>query len=541
MQRRLPPVHKTIRLGSDREGRNFMGETIRFHLNLQMMADEMQPQFPECVFVPGDDACCLRGTCFYKKGIQFEKQYVYIVKEENLRQETVPQVHCSLIILGEIPQKWRAGSHSLLGLPSETDLLELMNLCQTIFRKHLSWAESLQDIFAMDGSVDDLCKASIGYFQNPLFVHDSQMTVISCPVWRDKMIHWEKDERTGSMIMPLEELNELKTDREYLETMVTRNARIFSAELRGYRDIYVNIWNAYGRYEGRLVICEIDSVLKKGQFAAAEYLAELVKLTLARRSKKDNTYSRILERMIISMLQGNEVSDAEIDSRIGQCGWKREDTYICIRMDAEEQEGNPGSAASVCNYVEARVAGSKAVFMEDHICIIINLSVNHHYTSDMACILRDGLFKAGVSNTFRDFGALERYYRQASVAFAYCKKKNDMMWYYTFDDIAVDYLSDLCCREFCPEDICACELLQLKAYDEKNKTELYKTLVTYILNERNTVATSAELYVGRSTLFYRLKKIQQITGLDADHMAQPEQNLYLRLSIYIMEKNIMNM
>lgn len=513
-----------------------MSENIRFYLNLQMVADEMQSEFPDCVFIPGEDETCLRGVCFYRKGIHLEKQYVYIIREQDIKGETVPKTHCSLIILGKIPGKWLSSRHTLLGLPVETDLLDLMNLCQEIFRKHLSWAEKLQDIFVREGSVDELCKASLDYFQNPLFVHDSQMTVISCPIWRSKMIPWEQDERTGCMIMPLEELNELKTDREYLETLTTHNAQIFSAELRGYRDIYVNIWNTYGGYEGRLVICEIDSDLKKGQFAAAEYLAELIRLTLARRGKMDNTYSRALERMIIAMLQGNEVSDSEIVNRIGQCGWKQEDEYICIRMNAEEQEGNPGSAASVCNYVEARVAGTKAVFMEDHICIIINFSINNHYTSDMACILRDGLFKAGVSNPFHDFTALERYYRQASVAFDYCRKKNDMMWYYTFDDIAVDYISDICCREFQPEDLCAHELIQLKEYDEKNKTELYKTLVTYILNERNTVATSGSLYVGRSTLFYRLRKIQQITGLDTDHMAQPEQNLYLRLSIYILEK-----
>lgn len=513
-----------------------MSENIRFYLNLQMVADEMQSEIPDCVFIPGEDETCLRGVCFYRKGIHLEKQYVYIIREQDIKGETVPKTHCSLIILGKIPGKWLSSRHTLLGLPVETDLLDLMNLCQEIFRKHLFWAEKLQDIFVREGSVDELCKASVDYFQNPLFVHDSQMTVISCPIWRIKMIPWEQDERTGCMIMPLEELNELKTDREYLETLTTRNAQIFSAELRGYRDIYVNIWNTYGGYEGRLVICEIDSDLKKGQFAAAEYLAELIRLTLARRGKMDNTYSRALERMIIAMLQGKEVSDSEIVNRIGQCGWKQEDEYICIRMNAEEQEGNPGSAASVCNYVEARVAGTKAVFMEDHICIIINFSINNHYTSDMACILRDGLFKAGVSNTFHDFTALKRYYRQASVAFDYCRKKNDMMWYYTFDDIAVDYISDICCREFQPEDLCAHELIQLKEYDEKNKTELYKTLVTYILNERNTVATSGSLYVGRSTLFYRLRKIQRITGLDTDHMAQPEQNLYLRLSIYILEK-----
>ena len=118
----------------------------------------------------------------------------------------------------------------------------------------------------------------------------------------------------------------------------------------------------------------------------------------------------------------------------------------------------------------------------------------------------------------------------------YCRKRNDTRWYYTFGDIAVDYIADLGCTEFAPEELCAAELMRLRKYDADNKTELYKTLCTYILNERNTVATSSQLYVGRSTLFYRLRKIKEITGLDAADMSEPVKNLYLRLSIFIMER-----
>ena len=89
-----------------------MSETIRFYLNLQMVADEMQSQFPEGILLPGEDGCCLRGACFYQKGMPPEKQYVYLVKGEDLEGETVPQVHCSLIVLGKIPQKLR---QSLVG------------------------------------------------------------------------------------------------------------------------------------------------------------------------------------------------------------------------------------------------------------------------------------------------------------------------------------------------------------------------------------------------------------------------------------------
>lgn len=517
-----------------------MAEDIRFLLNLQMIADELSGELENLQFFAGDDSQCLEGVYFYLPGMELSSCWAYIASAADLSAIPVPDAHCSMIVWGGLPEGWVEKGHSILRVPGNRDPLELMNLCQKAYGRHTAWAERLQSIVVRDGSVDELCRASYEYFQNPLFVHDSQLHVIACPVWREGMIAWEKDELTGLWITPLEELNEFKTDKEYLSTLTTKRAQIFSAELRGYRDIYVNIWDANENYEGRLVICEIEHPLKKGQFAAAEYLAGLIRLILSRRGHLEKTYKRTLYQMLDGMIHGKEFSDSEIERRIGQCGWKMDDPYICIRMDAEEWEGSPGSSASVCSHVEARVAGSRACYDGNKICIFINLAQNSHYTSDIAAILRDGLFKAGFSNVFRDFTRLGDYYLQASRALEYCRRRNDTMWYYTFDDIAMDYLADRCCGEFGPEELCASELKSLREYDEENKTELYKTLCTYLLNERNTVATSAQLYVGRSTLFYRLRKIKEITGLDAQSMSEPVRNLYLRLSIFIMERELKN-
>lgn len=514
-----------------------MGEDYRFLLNLQMVADGMEGRFLEMEIYYGEDRAILESVCFFRKGCRMAPYHAYIVKGEELADALIPDMPCALILTGDIPKGWDNGKNPIIRLPEETDLMELMNLCQDIFQFHISWADRLKNIMIREGSVEELCRASYEYFQNPLFIHDARLNVISCPVWREGMINWEKDESTGLLITPLEVLNEFKTDKEYLHTLTTRGANLFSTELRGHRDIYVNIWDEYDSYEARLVICELDSALKPGQFIAAEYLADLIRRTLSRRGRMENTYKHALEVMLVGMIQGKRFSDSEIASRIVQCGWKTDDRYVCVRLDVEEEEGNPGaSPTSLCNYVEARVVGSKAISVDNRVCIIINLNMNDHYTSDISSILRDGLYKAGFSNLFHNLTELDCYYRQASVALEYCRKKNDMMWSYTFDDIAMDYIGDLCCREFRPQELCAYELTKLKEYDAANGTELYKTLVLYILNERNTVATSSELYVGRSTLFYRLRKIKEITGLDAAHMAEPVQNLYLRLSVFLTER-----
>ena len=50
--------------------------------------------------------------------------------------------------------------------------------------------------------------------------------------------------------------------------------------------------------------------------------------------------------------------------------------------------------------------------------------------------------------------------------------------------------------------------------DEKNHTELYQTLKTYLLCENNVTETAKMMHVHRNTLVYRLKKISDILQVD---------------------------
>ena len=514
-----------------------MAEDFRFLLNMQIVADGIEDVFPGMQFCPGEDASVLEAVNFYTADAQSFENRIYIASADELKGSCPPEGHCAIVAAGTVPPKWNNGRNSVIILPEDTDLRLLMNTCQNVFTENRNFAARLRNIVMQDGSVDELCEEGYRYFKNPLFVHDSHLNIISCPEWREGMIRWKEDKKSGLTITPLEDLNELKTDREYQETLYKRGADIYSANLRGYRDIYVNLWNEYGAYEGRIVICEIDTPFKPGQMAAAEYFEKLVRLTLAKRRNTDKSNKRMFDSMVLGLLQGNEYEDEEIESLISQVNWRMDDEYICICMDAGEGEGIVGSVASVCNQVEGKIPGSKAVAVDSGICVIVNRTINSGYASQLVYILRDGLFKAGYGTPFHGFDKLRRQYLKAKIALEYCKKTNGMWWYFDFDNIAVEYAADQCCAELHPEELCASELMRLMEYDEENGTELYKTLKTYILNERNTVAASKELFIGRSTLFYRLKKVKEVTGLDADKISDPEKNLYLRLSIYILERS----
>ena len=81
--------------------------------------------------------------------------------------------------------------------------------------------------------------------------------------------------------------------------------------------------------------------------------------------------------------------------------------------------------------------------------------------------------------------------------------------------------------------ICHERLLQLKYQDDSTGSELYETLRAYLQNQQSATKTAAALYVHRSTLLYRLEKIERILKADLN---DPDDQLYLMLSFYLMDQ-----
>ena len=74
------------------------------------------------------------------------------------------------------------------------------------------------------------------------------------------------------------------------------------------------------------------------------------------------------------------------------------------------------------------------------------------------------------------------------------------------------------------------------ASDADTGSELYVTLKTYLIAERNSTLTAQQLRVHRSTLPHRLERIRTLTGLDLDDFAT---RLYLLMSFALEDRDIM--
>jgi len=140
----------------------------------------------------------------------------------------------------------------------------------------------------------------------------------------------------------------------------------------------------------------------------------------------------------------------------------------------------------------------------------------------------------GASSEIHDFMQLTQGCYQACIALELGLASASTSWCYRFDDYILEFFLNKGGEALAPELLCSNKILILKEYDENNHTDLYHTLKIFLELERNVLRTSKTLFIHRSTLFYRLERIQKIADVNLE---DAKERLVLRLSFHILEGN----
>lgn len=508
-----------------------------FLINMQIIADALEDERIPIRFHTGNDKGRLMGIRIFRGQTDLSLEYVYLAHECDM-PEFPPTEDGSFLIIGSMPSSYKTSSCSMIEIDSQTDFMDVMELTLNAFEKNRIWSEQLQYALNHDLGVSELCRISVEFFKNPLFVHDAQFYILECPIRVPRMTVWQHDERTDMDMVPIDVINDFKVDPEYINTLETIGAKMFSENLRGYRILYVNIWGAQGRYEGRMCINELTSSLRPGHFLAAEYLVKMLQIVMNRRNLSAGNFSRPFELLITDILNKVTTDPYTISSQISSLGWNIDDQYACIKITDGQRNMDNMAVISTCNFIEAQISGSYAFKFKNCIVMFINLSVNGtdfgSSLTQLAYVIREGLFKAGVSNIYRNFSQTHYYYQQAEIALKYGTENNNTVWCHHFDSYVLKYMMDCCLQEFPAELLCVEGLHTLLQYDAANETEFYKTLCVYLNNDRRVTQTSKELFIHRSTLFYRLERINEILQVNLE---DPDIRLYINLCLYMLKNN----
>lgn len=503
---------------------------LRLLFNIQMVADELENYGIKFDLRTTNGTPSLKEFNIFTKDTQLNEDTLYYVPQTLADKFNTDKYH--YITNDDIDGKAPHISNI------DADATVLINTVLSILQKFRDFESELNNVIVSNGSLLDLCKIGMNFFGNPLYVHDRNFTVLALPKIIPGMINFERNENENNYHIPLWLINEFKFDESYQKTFTFRSAAIWGTDQypHNIRSLYVNLFDQ-DFYYGRVLVNEIESPLKPGQFRLLEYFANYATLIIKRDSLSASHYYKDYEDTIKGLVRGNTDSkNSDLLDFLRIKGWNEDDELICIKFKTQDDKLSIHSDAALRSVLVSEFAGCFDFYYNQRLCLIINISKTGQRVSDIRSILaglvRDSYMYVGISNYTKGIRNIYAGFKQTDFVLEYIEE-HPQQWLMMFFECSLEYLLKSIKTEIDIKNVVSPYLQILIDHDKEFGTEYYKTLRSYIINERNIPETSKDLVIHRTTLTHRLEQIEKLIKHD---LSNEDTRLYLLLSFRLFER-----
>ena len=429
------------------------------------------------------------------------------------------------------------------------------------------WDASLKDALLNDLTLPMVIELGEDIFTNPYaFVDKDLVTLAASERYSDHIVAlmqggaddpFEIDRAQKPEDLARRKRTGLANDEDQLPPQRVRelveDERFFAvARLKEpfYYDSPVGPWTSYcinliedGIWMVRLVFYSEDGArLDPGEELLAQhffgYIVEIYRrFTGAFESARSQ--SDTLHALLRDVLVGQQDFDpAAAREALALYGWDASNEYTVVKLVFFAGANWETAAPYICRQLERQWRNSVAFTLGTSIVWLFNHSlvqIKHHggeFMSSVVHLLREHACKAGLSDTFDDFGLVRTYYHEAELALSLGQVRDPHFWYFNFGDYALDYIAYQATRQLGANQVAHKGLLALKAHDAAKGTDYVETLKAYLDNNQNAVRTAEQLFVHRTSLIRRIQRIEKIGNLN---LADANEVAYLQISFRILE------
>lgn len=405
-------------------------------------------------------------------------------------------------------------------------LLEYFSSCQEAqFR--------IDQLLSQGAGLQELCRLGETLLENPVCIHDDWFIMTAMSPGITDVMTPEYVAPSAKGFVPRAIVEDFKHDSDYLETYAHREARIWQGTDGAPSSLYVNLWDG-NIYRGRLLVIRQVRDFRRQDFLLAELLGQRAMSLLER---QDLGQYQSMDGIVYKLLAGDLADPADLSRLLRTLQWDLDDRFFCVRLRAQEISEVSLLDHALHSELFQTFPGSYILLADREHCLILDMTREAVSPAQLrhrlAPLCRDYCLYAGISSPAAGLRDLYLAYRQAEAALERAFQLRSEKWILFFSDCAMDYLLNSVAPPLQPRHLVAPGLLALVEHDREKGTQYFETLRAYLLHERDIPSTSQALIIHRTTLLYRLKKIQPLLGADLE---DPWQRLYLTLSLYILER-----
>lgn len=499
---------------------------LRLLPTLPMLADSLIQAGWNFEMVLSDEHQSYRGIRLYHRAQELQKDVLYLLRPT---ETDFPFDDYSYLSTAPHP-----GLANHLVCPDRPDE-EILDHFLEVFSQFRFWEESIDLLLYRNASLRELCELGGQLLENPVCIHDDWFVMMAMTSEYSQILEAEYLTTSTRGFIPKAVVEDFQSDNDYLETYSHHNAQLWCPS-EGKKILYVNLWDGLV-YKGRLLVAQKNRDFKHRDFLLAEVLTQRAVLLLRRKQLGAESLYQNMDTIVFSLLQGRQTEPADMGHLLDMLNWHKTDHFVCLRIKSQQTK-NTAVTEHLLHSDLFRIFPDCYILLGTHEQVVIwnltrvpaPLSQLHH---QLAPLCRDYCMYAGISSPVTGIRELNVAYYQAGAALDQAFHLHSDKWILTFSECALTHLTKTLPQPLTPGHLIAPELVRLMSYDKENGTPYFETLREYLLHERDIPRTSDALIIHRTTLLYRLKKIQSLVHVNLD---DPWQRLYLTLSLWILEK-----
>jgi sugar diacid utilization regulator len=235
-------------------------------------------------------------------------------------------------------------------------------------------------------------------------------------------------------------------------------------------------------------------------------------------AQKSSNY--MYETFLHELLSNKDISLQKIEQQLQYIGSVPFSAYFkLIKIDFGSDKSVP--LVYVAREIGANILKSRPFIFESELYILREFSepekakdtFSDEELNILGHILDASPYALGASGMFRQITMIRAARVQCDAALKYrnCRQHSNL---FEYENIMLQHIIELASKEYSVSAALCQDYIVLKEFDAANGTDYCSFLKAFLQNERNTTKTSAELFLHRNTVIYKMKKIEEILHCD---------------------------
>lgn len=458
----------------------------------------------------------------------------YVLRTQDLPRQ--PHCECLYICTGSRPifmqNNWLGEIFYVED--QNLDILTVFNNVQQIFNRLSHWNFQMQELLDSNANIEEMVRISIPIFENRITVTNYNLEVLAFSEAVE--VNGRKEMQISRRYTRVPDEKGINFKQTYQKHLRQKKPYIYK-DASGVDQYCINLYLG-DTCVGYCSLCQEIRPLRESDFQLFQIFASMVRRTLSSQMSMPDGRFITLKTILSDLLQCFPVRQSELNHCMNSQRRNMESSnmepgnWICLVIQSANRSKTLPERY-LCTSLENLLPHCTAI-AHDGLLAAYCLLQNTENPQDsiyrvLEPYLRDMNFRAGVSDVFDDMFKARSYYLQALAILKAGCVKDPAQFIYPFEDYILYYIIQHSRGEFDLNLILPHGLQELKQLP--SDVDYWETLKQYLNFECNASQTAKEMFLHRSTLLLRLKKIKNYVKLDT-----PKQRLYIRMCMEIYDQ-----